>query len=544
LKIHYFLIFDKMLTLFTKNYREFSVIENGSVIRTFCGAKLANKCLPGDSVAILDDGCRLLDRCIQPIIAGLLELNSKVRFGFSGRNVPIYLFIPFNEAYPPFIVGCSEKDTSVNRLALVKFEGVWDEGFPRGNLQRLLPVDADADTEVLFWTYTPLACEKYKGEMPPLADMAGRQALPMGTFHIDPPGCKDVDDVLTFDGEQHVIITIADVATTIPIGHPLDVRASKICQTFYQDGVPKHMFPSNLSETQMTLLDGVKPGLSLRVNLKTLACDWFESVVQVEKTYTYESIYENAELCDRLRDMASCLGLCDEDRLTTGDSHKWVEIAMKFYNIQAAKLLKATGRGLLRSHSAPDSEKLSAYTHIDPELGFLAYKSAKYVKSDTECVKHWGLGTEVYTHATSPIRRYADLLNQRALKRILFDRGYCEISVETIEQMNRVAVSAKQHDRDYVFMCAVKKAPTGSVDGRLLAIKDLGDGTIKLSLYIKSWGLIAKTFYKTVGSDLYTIISKDETFTMTLVIGKLYTLSYHTDMRVRSWKRRVILRLE
>lgn len=533
-----------MPTLFTKNYKEFSVIENGAVIKTFSGAKLANKCLPGDSVVLTDDGCRLVERCIQPIIAGLLELNSKVRFGFSGRNVPIYLFVPFNETYPPFIVGCSEKDTSVNRLALVKFEGVWEEGFPRGNLQRLLPVDAD--TEALFWTYSPLACEKYKGDMPVIADMDGRRALPAGTFHIDPPGCKDVDDVLTFDGNHHVIITIADVSATIHSGHPLDVRAGKICQTFYQNGIPKHMFPQSLSETQMTLLDGTKPGLSLRVNLKTLACDWFESVVQVEKTYTYESIYENAELCDRLRHMASCLGLCREDKLTTGDSHKWVEIAMKFYNIQAAKLLKANGLGLLRSHSAPDSEKLAAYTKIDPELVFLAYKSATYVKPEAECVKHWGLGEEVYTHATSPIRRYADLLNQRALKRILFGNGGSsgQISVETIEQMNRVAVCAKQHDRDYAFMCAVKKAPTGSVDGKLLAVKDLGDGNVKLSLYIKSWGLIAKAFYKTVDEDLYKIISKDETFTIALVIGKLYKLSYHTDMRLRSWKRRVILRLE
>ena len=528
-----------MPILKTKNYKEFTVIEpeTGLVLKSFSGAKNAGKCLPGDAVTVTETGCALVSRCTQPTIAGLLELNSKVKFGYSGRNVPIYMFVPFNESYPPFVVGCSEKDTSVNRLALIRFEGLWDDGFPRGLLQRLLPIGAE--TEALFWTYSPLACEKYKGSLPPVADLTGRKKLGSGTFHIDPVGCKDVDDVMTFDGDDCVIITIADVAATVAENSDLDVRASKICQTLYQDGVqPKHMFPADLSESQMSLLSGDRPGLSLRVCLKTLDCTWFESAVCVERTFSYESIYQELELCKKLRRMSSAFGL------ESDDSHKWIEAAMKFYNIQAAKLLKAKGLGVLRSHKAPDVEKLESYTSVDPSLAFLAYNAAIYVSGPyDESVNHWGLGETAYTHATSPIRRYADLINQRALKAILFGKESSGCAGIDVTYMNAVGKAAKQHDRDYVYLTAIKNSQNGSVVGKLIAIKEYVEGIVKLSFFVPQWGIIVKTKYKK-GLEENTVVSKDETLCATTVIGANYCISYHADLRARSWKKRVILRLE
>jgi hypothetical protein len=449
------------------------------------------------------------------------------------------MFVPFNESYPQFVVGCSEKDTSVNRLGLIRFDGLWDEGFPRGLLQRLLPIDAE--TEALFWTYSPLACEKYKGLLPPVADLTGRHELGPGTFHIDPVGCKDVDDVLTFTDDDYVVITIADVAATVAEGSDLDLRAAKICQTFYQDGVqPKHMFPADLSESQMSLLSGPKPGLSLRVNLSTLACSWFESIVRVERTFTYESVYADSDLCLKLRRMSSAFGL------ESDDSHKWIEAAMKFYNIQAASLLKEKGCGVLRSHKAPDVMKLESYTRVDPSLAFLAYNSASYVSgpfTSEKDVNHWGLAESAYTHATSPIRRYADLINQRALKAIV--KGLTCVGGVGIDVscMNAVGKAAKQHDRDYVFLTAIKKSLTGFIEGKLISVKEVEEGIVKLSFFVPEWGLIVKTKYnKGLGEN--TVVSKDETMCLEAIVGSNYRLSYHADLRARSWKKRVILRLE
>lgn len=510
----------------TKNYRDFSIIENGIVVREFHDARLARKSFPGDIVSIgCAEGCKLVSRSEHPILAGLLELNSKIKYGFTSRNVPIYLFTPYNESYPSFIVGSTEQG-SVNRIGLIRFEGEWTDTFPRGTLIRLL--DNGADEEALFWTYSPYACEKYKGFYPDSPSLDGRRLL-FNTFHIDPPGCKDVDDVLSIEivnGKTYVTITIADVSASIPAGHPVDLRASLIGQSLYQDGQVKNMFPPLLSEGQLSLLKGQKKaGISLKVCLEDLSdTEWFESTVSVSSSYDYESVY-SSDLVPVLKKMSSAFGLVSDD------SHIWIESAMKFYNIQAAKLLKKTGLGVLRAHSEPD---LLRFTGLDPSLEFLAFSSAKYVLSTNENTLHWGLNEDAYTHVTSPIRRYADLVNQRALKSILFT-GLSQAPI-ICDKLNIMAKSAKQHDRDYIFLKVIKKQPTGVIDGTVIEIQQG-----KISVYVNDWSLIVKLKYKQGEDGLF--LTKDESRSFSLLNGQAVKIAYHSNLLQRSWKRRIILNL-
>lgn len=524
-----------MPTLFTKNYRDFSVRENGVCIREFHDARLARKCLPGDEVNIeCATGCQLVKRCDHPVIAGLIELNSKTKYGFTSKNVPIYLFTPFNESYPPFVAGCSERDTQVNRLALIRFEGIWADTFPRGSLMKLL--DVGADEEALYWTYSPWACVNYKGTFPDNVSLDKRVFID-GCFHIDPSGCKDVDDVLSFssiNGRDYVTITIADVSASIDEGSPLDLRAKKISQTLYQEGVSsKPMFPPLMSEGQLSLLRGTKKaGLSLKVCLDDVSlCEWFESAINVSETYDYESIYSNTELVPKLKKMSAVFGLVSDD------SHTWIESAMKFYNVTAAKLLKQAGVGVLRSHTGPDVER---YSKLDPSLAFLAISAAKYVPANTEETFHWGLDTYAYCHITSPIRRYADLINQRYLKQILFNFTGIPKYVD-YELLNTVSKSAKQHDRDLVFVKELKKSSNGSVEGVIAEIRDKDD-VRKLSIYVENWKLMIKIKYKK-GPEPNTVMSKDETTLINVSIGQSVTINYHANLTARSWKRRIVMKL-
>jgi len=523
--------------LWTKNYKDFIVRnqETNATVVTIAGAKNVNKCLPGDYVTVTETGCILQKRAQHKPIAGLIELNSKVKYGFTSRNTPIYLFTPFNEAYPPFIVGCSERDTSSNRLALITFDN-WTDTYPRGLLQRLL----DTEEEALFWTHSPAACEKYKGTIPVPSAITGRPVLPQPTFHIDPVGCIDVDDVLTLEslnGRTYVTITIADVAHVIEAESPLDIRAAAIAQTFYQPTMNKPMFPRELSEDLLSLKPSSthKAGLSLRFPLDDPSqVGWFESAVPTNTTYTYESIYKNQMLCDQLKQMAIAL------KTPTDDSHVWIEIAMKFYNTEAAKMLKANNAGLLRCHKAPEMAKLDMYTKIDPSLKFLAYNSATYVDpSSGEDITHWGLDASAYCHASSPIRRYADLVNQRALKAIL-NKAPLPLAPSP-HNLNRVAKAAKQHDRDYIFMNAIRQAPQSIVSGQIVTIKHTEKDT-SIAVYVDTWSLIVKLHY-TPGPTPDTVMSKDETQVFAIAEGMHVMLSYSADLKARSWKKRMVLRL-
>jgi exoribonuclease R len=523
-----------MLNLYTKNYKDFAVKDgDDKTVHTFSGAKLANKALPGDYVALTETGCTLVQRNQTLPIAGLLELNSKTKYGFTSKSHPIYLFTPFNESYPPFVVGSSERDTSKNRQAIINFDS-WTDTFPRGSLIKFL----DNELEALSWTYTPLACLTYKGPIPPEPQETKRPLVK--AFHIDPPDCRDVDDVLTIetiDGITYITITISDVAEHIPEGHPLDIRAQQIAQTFYQDRAkPKHVFPPALSEDRLSLLPspGQKLGLSLKFPLsEPNKVTWFESCVQTIQTYTYESVYDNKALCDQLKAMTQALNE------PTEDSHKWIEVAMKFYNVQAATLLHKSQAGLLRSHDAPDQEKLQTLTAINPELQFLAYSSAVYVHSSAKEPRHYGLQADFYTHATSPIRRYADLVNQRAIKAIINNRQPPTVNQTLPIQLNARAKQAKRHDRDLSFINALQ-SPNKDVKGQILSLST-EDLNTKLSIYVPDWQLTVKLRYKTGPGA--TLLSKDEKTQHQVSLGQMVTLQYHADMTARNWKKRIVLRL-
>lgn len=526
--------------LSTKNYKDFAILDSdANPIHTFSGAKLANKALPGDAVMLGPNGVITLEkRANHPQLAGLLELNSKTKYGFTAKNHPIYLFIPFNSAYPPFVVGSSEKDTSKNRLALIRFDSWTTDTYPRGALQRLL----DSELEALSWTYTPLACEKYKGLMPdPPIATASRPHIQ--AFHIDPPDCRDVDDVLTIESkgsETYITITISDVAAHIPKDHPLDIRASQIAQTFYQPNMkPRHVFPQELSEDRLSLLPSSAPklGLSLKFPISDpTQVTWFESQVNTTQTFTYESVYQDPQICQTLTQLSQILNE------PTDDSHKWIEVAMKFYNTEAAKLLHKHQTGFLRAHDKPDQEKLDALTQINPTLQFLAYSSATYVQSNHPDPSHYGLQAQHYTHATSPIRRYADLVNQRSLKAII--NSETPPPFQPPNHLNYVAKQAKRHDRDLTFILALQTNNKPIVCGQILQIQNKpSDPTItKLSIYVPEWQLTVKLRY-TTGPHPNTIVSKDEKTTHVIALGQQVTLNYYADMTARNWKKRMVLKL-
>jgi ribonuclease R len=81
-----------------------------------------------------------------------------------------------------------------------------------------------------------------------ISNFLNRPLLEGITINIDPPGCKDIDDVITMkqikEGLWNFAITIADVAEWVSINSDLDLEARKKGQTLYQNGTAVlPMFP-------------------------------------------------------------------------------------------------------------------------------------------------------------------------------------------------------------------------------------------------------------------------------------------------------------
>ena len=131
------------------------------------------------------------------------------------------------------------------------------------------------------------------------------------------------------------------------------------------------------------------------------------------------------------------------------DSHKLIEECMLLANIAAARTIAASrSAGIFRVHDVPAADKLlelrSFLRHLGLELGkpdvtpttkdyadllqaaaaaelqdtvsAMALRSMPLAVYSSDNRGHFGLGFDAYTHFTSPIRRYADLLVHRMIR--------------------------------------------------------------------------------------------------------------------------------
>ena len=145
--------------------------------------------------------------------------------------------------------------------------------------------------------------------------------------------------------------------------------------------------------------------------------------------------------------------LLKETVIETGTpSHSLIEECMLLANQAAAKRFEGEGDAIFRVHEAPEGTKLAKlleeltsigiYVESDAEdvektirdiqkeakkLGLehevdeLIIKSLKQASYSSYNIGHFGLGFDYYSHFTSPIRRYSDLILHRLIKAQLRD---------------------------------------------------------------------------------------------------------------------------
>ena len=436
------------------------------------------------------------------MIPGILKLNSKTKYGLTSRNVPLYLFRPLDVVLKPCIVGCSAKHVSTNLLGLVNVETWEQDKLTRGHLVRIIGEcgNQQAEEEALVLKHTKSTWKKKNYETKEHQTQPTHRFVDGYTFNVDPPGCRDIDDAITIGEDGFIYIVIADVSAAIT--PELFEKASKIGQTLYKNGIPIAPLLPIQEECSLDLCRKRKAiALKFKWENQKISNLGFEKVEIInQESFTYESIYLS-KYSSFLKELSKTItGNHSED------SKEWIASLMMFYNFEVAKQLLKNKKGLLRVQDKPSNEKLEMYANI-PDLTFMSNKAASYACVSTEKT-HWTLQRH-YCHATSPIRRFADIVNQLAL----YNEDIPDFNIDLLNDLEK---NSKMFERDMFFLQTLLSSNSREVQA--IVVSDH-------RIWVPEWK---------------RLITCKHSFAP----GKKGMLKYSLNMNEDSWKKRMVFRFE
>ncbi len=305
----------------------------------------------------------------------------------------------------------------------------------------------------------------------------------------------------------------------------------------------------------------VDAGMPYRDQLITL--NNIAKILQKEKFSRGAIEFETQEIKFRLDKDGKPIGVYAYERI---DTHKLVEEFMLLANREVAKYvfdqIKTKGKrdtgAIYRIHDAPDKDKIKNLALFVKALGFdlradkdgvvtahglndlleqidgkpqenlirtAILRSMQKAVYSTKNVGHFGLAFEFYTHFTSPIRRYPDLLVHRVLAKHLHNEPFGDKDIIAFQHIadssTRREISASEAERESKKLKQVEYMST-----RLgIVFEGTITGVTKWGMYVeenesKSEGMIGM---RSLGTDFYVFNEKSYSI-IGEKTGKVFTL--------------------
>ncbi len=294
-------------------------------------------------------------------------------------------------------------------------------------------------------------------QLAPYTHMSSRLDLqPLPAFTIDDEDTREVDDALTVTRNENEItvgIHIADVSAFVHKADSLDLEAAKRGATIYLPNTTVPMFPERLSTNLASLNAGApRPAYTVEVTFdeagNRLSYRIALSTIEVAKRWSYDeadralgsgdpALATLQRLARQLHDARAARGAITFRRPELKIQVHDGDIEVKAIDPNSPSRLIVSEMMILANGLSADFASVHALpviyrtqeprealaTEDTPVIEALAFerlrKTFKRSRLSLTPGLHSGLGLSAYTQASSPIRRYADLITQRQFTALL-----------------------------------------------------------------------------------------------------------------------------
>jgi ribonuclease R len=312
---------------------------------------------------------------------------------------------------------------------------------------------------------------------------------------IDGKETKDIDDALWMEKKENgfiLYVAIADVSEYIKEEMPQDEYAKQLSSSFYLPHKTYHMFPKELAENIFSLNPkSIKKAMICEIHLDNQysiqSHKFYHKNIQSIARLTYndvDKLLENMEgnesyILNEKNELENIEKISKEDKnyqkikksiellaelgivkSQEKESKKYDNIEFSFNENGKIDSLYIEERNSI-SQKIVEQSMLMA-NRVAAEDIYKNYPNIGIFRNQTKPIEeenikpafyhqnndgHWGLQAEFYTHFTSPIRRYCDIVIHRLLKEIQENkvRSYDQDKLDIIvKQINTQQYKAKQ----------------------------------------------------------------------------------------------------
>ncbi|MCG8428935.1 MAG: RNB domain-containing ribonuclease [Chromatiales bacterium] len=285
-----------------------------------------------------------------------------------------------------------------------------------------------------------LALDNPRIEVPRLPSEERRDLTHLAAFAIDDEGSEDPDDAISLDGDT-LWVHVADVAALIEPDSELDLDARQRAANLYVPERIVHMLPPEITSQLGLGLQDISPALSFGMTLDNQGAithlEIAPSLIRASR-HTYAEINERLDEAP-FRDIVALTNCFLQRRKAAGSaSIDLPEVSVRVVegDIRIRPLERLGSRQMVTEAMLMVGEAVAQYG-VEHEIplpfasqnppdspqapvdlaGMYAYRrQMKPSRSQSQPEPHAGLGLAAYTRATSPLRRYLDLVAHQQLR--------------------------------------------------------------------------------------------------------------------------------